>query len=175
MIWMKTKSLQDARLAYIPTPLQSAGLYYADDSKKLDQTDAADISKIFDKSLAVVGIMNRMGLKFMAGTDTPFPPFPGFGLHEELKLMVQAGLTPLQALQAATLNPAVFLGRLTEFGTVEKNKVADLVLLDANPLKDIRSIEKIDAVVLNGKYLSRNELDRMLAETKAVAAKPEMQ
>jgi imidazolonepropionase-like amidohydrolase len=90
-------------------------------------------------------------------------------LHQELALFVKAGLTPLQALQTATRNPALFLGR-ADMGSVETGKVADLVLLDANPLDDINNTRKIDAVVLNGRYLSHAELARMLKQMEAAAA-----
>ena len=80
----------------------------------------------------------------MAGTDTAAGVhiFPGFSLHDELGLFVKAGMTPLEALQTATWNPAKFLGTLSNMGTVEKDKVADLVLLDSNPLDDIALIQK---------------------------------
>jgi len=79
-------------------------------------------------------------------------------------------LTPLQALQTATLNPAKFMNRLADLGTVERGKLADLVLLDANPLEDIANTRKIRAVVLAGRYLDRTELDRMLKGVEQAAA-----
>ena len=108
----------------------------------------------------------------VAGTDTAagVHVFPGFSLHQELALFVQAGLTPMQALQTATRNPAEFMGRLADLGTVEKGKVADLVLLDANPLEDIGNTRAIRAVVLAGRYFSRADLDRMLKGVEAAAA-----
>src|SRR5579871_1451679 len=116
--------------------------------------------------------MFRAGVPFMAGTDTAagVHVFPGFSLHEELTLFVRAGLTPLQALQTATLNPARFMGRLDDMGTVAKGKLADLVLLDANPLDDIDNTRKIRAVVLAGGYFDRPGLDRMLQGVQAAAA-----
>jgi imidazolonepropionase-like amidohydrolase len=96
--------------------------------------------------------------------------FPGFSLHQELALFVRAGLTPMQALQTATRNPAEFMGRLADLGTVEKGKVADLVLLDSNPLEDIGNTRTIRAVVLAGRYFSRADLDRMLKGVEAAAA-----
>lgn len=119
--------------------------------------------------------MFRAGVPFMAGTDTAAGVhiFPGFSLHDELSLFVRAGLTPLEALQTATRNPAVFLGRLAEMGTVEKGKLADLVLLDANPLEDIGNTRRIRAVVLAGRYFSRDDLDRMLRGVAQAAAEPD--
>jgi imidazolonepropionase-like amidohydrolase len=127
---------------------------------------------LYPKQLDLVGMMRRAGVEFLAGTDTGGPYlFPGFSLHDELALLVQAGLTPLEALQAATLNPARFLGREKELGTVEKGKLADLVLLDADPLQDITHTRKISAVVLNGRLFDRKTLDVMLGQVEAAADK----
>jgi imidazolonepropionase-like amidohydrolase len=76
----------------------------------------------------------------------------------------------MEALQTATINPAKFLNKLSDFGTVEKGKVADLVLLDANPLDDIRNTQKIQAVIVSGRYFSRANLDTILREVKAHAS-----
>jgi cytosine/adenosine deaminase-related metal-dependent hydrolase len=111
----------------------------------------------------------------MAGTDTAAGVhiFPGFSLHQELALFVKAGLTPLEALQTATLNPAKFLNRQADLGTVERGKLADLVLLDADPLQNIDNANKIRAVVLAGRYLDRAALDGLL-KGAAQAAKTEV-
>jgi imidazolonepropionase-like amidohydrolase len=90
-------------------------------------------------------------------------------LHDELKLLVSAGFSPLEALQATTLNPARYLGREKDLGTIETGKVADLVLLDANPLDDISNTRKIRAVILDGRYLNREMLDAMLDGVQAAA------
>ena len=92
------------------------------------------------------------GVKLLAGTDMPQAfVYPGFSLHEELKLLVRSGLTPLEALRAATYNPADFLGALDSLGTIAKGKLADLVLLDADPLTDIRNTRRISVVIANGR------------------------
>jgi hypothetical protein len=115
--------------------------------------------------------MKIAGVPMMAGTDATAPNvFPGFSLHEDLYYLVQAGLTPLQALQAATIKPAEFLGRNAEQGRIAAGTRADLVLLNANPLDDILNTQKIDAVMVNGKYLSRGELDELLASVARFAA-----
>jgi imidazolonepropionase-like amidohydrolase len=121
--------------------------------------------------LRLVGLMNKVGTPLMTGTDmlNPFV-YPGFSEHDELALFVEAGLTPGEALKTATYNPAKFLGMLDRLGTVEKGKLADLVLLDANPLEDIHNTQKIRAVVLNGRYLDRSALDKLLADAAAVAS-----
>ena len=77
----------------------------------------------------------------------------------------------MQALQAATLNPAKFFNKLESLGTIEKGKLADLVLLDANPLEDIRNTRHINAVVVNGRYFSKESLQQILAEVEAAAQK----
>jgi imidazolonepropionase-like amidohydrolase len=119
--------------------------------------------------------MFRAGVPFMAGTDTAagVHVFPGFSLHEELALFVQAGLTPLQALQTATLNPARFMGRLADMGSVAEGKVADLVLLDDNPLDNIHNTRRIRGVLLAGRYFDRAALDRMLKGVAKAAAEPD--
>ena len=111
--------------------------------------------------------MHKAGVGILAGTDTTNPYcFPGFSLHDELALLVDAGLTPIEALQAATLNPAKFLNRLDDMGSVEPGKLADLVLLDADPLADIHNTTRIAAVVLEGKLLPKPQLQRMLDEVE---------
>jgi len=98
----------------------------------------------------------------LAGTDLGSPyVYPGEVL-KELELFVEAGLSPLDALRTATINPARYLDRDKVLGSVEYGKYADLVLLDANPLEDIHNVEKVQAVVLNGRYLTRDDLEKML-------------
>jgi hypothetical protein len=112
------------------------------------------------RSLATVKEMHDAGVAIMAGTDTTAPNvFPGFSLHDELFYEVQAGLTPMQALQSATSVPATFLDRESQQGSVTIGQLADLLLLDANPLEDIRNTQKIWAIVLNGQFLGRTKLD----------------
>jgi hypothetical protein len=119
----------------------------------------------------LVGDMHRSGVEFLAGTDANGgnPVFPGFGLHDELALLVASGLTPLEALQCATRNAARYFGS-RDFGTIEAGKAADLVLLNADPLADIRNTEKIEAVVMRGRYFSRQDLDAMLDRESKFAA-----
>ena len=133
--------------------------------------DLATRKRFVAKELEVVNGMHRAGIPFLAGTDTPSGVyiFPGFSLHEELQRFVAAGFTPMAALQTATLNPARFLGKEKELGTIAPGKWADLVLLDRNPLDNIANTQKIAAVIVNGRYLSRAELDKMLAGVVAAA------
>ena len=120
----------------------------------------------------LVGDMNRAGVGILAGTDSMAAyVIPGFSLHDELALYVEAGLTPLQALQTATRNPAEYLGELATEGTIEKGKHANLVLLDRDPLENIRNTTSINAVIQNGRYFSRNDLDTILADVEIKAKK----
>ena len=115
--------------------------------------------------------MHRAGVRFVAGTDQGGNPtdYAGFSLHDDLALYVRAGFTPLEALQTATRNAAQLLGMLDSVGTIEKGKVADLVLLDANPLDDIRSVSRVYAVVLNGRLIDADERRRRLADLEQQA------
>ena len=171
----QTNFARDVRARYVPA-------YWKDVTWKrfteqimhdFNTDDLATRRRFVEKELEVVNAMHRAGVSFLAGTDTPpgVYIFPGFSLHEELQRFVAAGFTPMEALQTATLNPAKFLGMDDRLGTVEKGKLADLVLLDANPLDDIRNTQKIAAVVVNGRYFSRAELDKMLAGAEAAAVR----
>jgi len=121
--------------------------------------------RIYKRSLEEVGKMHRAGAEILAGVDHPFPfCFPGFSVHDELALLVEAGLTPMETLQTATRNPARYLDRLADLGTVEKGKIADLVLLDANPMHDIKNTQRIAAVVTRGKLMDHAALHKMLAD-----------
>jgi imidazolonepropionase-like amidohydrolase len=109
---------------------------------------------VYAKRLALVGAMYRAGVGVLAGTDAPLRNSPpGFGLHEELAWLVQAGLSPFEVLRAATLDAARFLGMQDSLGTVAPGRLADLVLLDADPRADIRNTRRIRAVVASGRLL----------------------
>jgi imidazolonepropionase-like amidohydrolase len=115
----------------------------------------------------VVGKMQRAGVGLLAGTDTPNPYcFPGFSLHDELARLVESGLTPMEALQTATVNPARYLEQSRDLGSVQSGKFADLVLLDANPLQDIHNTTRIRAVFANGRYYDRGALDQFLRDAE---------
>jgi imidazolonepropionase-like amidohydrolase len=165
----------DARARYVPASWRDGTWrrFTEDILKDQANDDLQTRQRFVAKELAVVRAMHRAGVPFLAGTDTASGVyvFPGFSLHEEMQLFVQAGFTPLEALQCATRNPAEYLGRLTEMGTIEKGKVADLVLLDANPLDDIANTKRIAGVVAAGRYLSRADLDRLLRGVETAAAK----
>jgi len=122
------------------------------------------IVALLERYKKLVGDMRKAGVEFLAGTDASGwnPVLPGFGLHEELALLVESGFTPLEALQSATRNPARYFNKLDEMGTIEVKKTADLVLLNADPLEDIHNTQKIEAVILRGRYYSRKDLNAML-------------
>jgi imidazolonepropionase-like amidohydrolase len=122
--------------------------------------------------LDLVRKLHVAGVPFLAGTDMPagVDLIPGVSLHLELQRLVAAGLTPLQALQTATLNPARFLHRTQDLGAVQAGRLADLVLLSANPLDDIANTQKIVGVLADGRYLSRQDLDKLQSHLRQVAA-----
>jgi imidazolonepropionase-like amidohydrolase len=161
------KFLADDRLQFLP---ESYAKMWdpKNDPRFAHRTDEHDAQsrRSTRKLMELAAAANRAGVRILAGTDVPNPfCFPGFSLHDELGLLVEAGLTPMEALQAATRNPAEMTGE-TSVGTVEAGKLADLVLLDADPLADIGNTRKIHAVVLGGRIFSRADLDGMLADAR---------
>ena len=155
----------DPRLKYIPPVIQKRWTEAA-------SAGAAIKSKSFERKLQIVGAVHRAAVPLLAGTDTawiqPYT-YAGFSLHDELALLVRAGLTPMESLQTATINPARFLGMEKDLGTIEKGKVANLVLLDADPVSDIRNTTKISEVFVGGKEFDRLALDQMLKSASAAA------
>jgi hypothetical protein len=119
------------------------------------------------RDLDLVSDMRRVGVQFLAGTNGPGAGrSAGVSLHDELQLLVASGFTPLQALQSATFNPALYMAKLDKYGVVERGHRADLVLLDENPLVDIRNTQKIFGVVLHGAYLSFQELQAIVTRAE---------
>lgn len=120
----------------------------------------------------IVRRMQQRGVRILAGTDTPNPYcLPGFALHSELALLVEAGLTPAEALRTATWNPAEFLRRTNDFGAIEAGKIADMVVLDANPLEAIGNTRRIHMVVRRGRAMDGAALRSMLAAVKQEATR----
>jgi hypothetical protein len=155
----------DPRLAYLPGDIVSSwNPTNKDFVWKAFTHDYSEAGRLcLSKQCELVGMMANAGVGILAGTDTPNPyAFPGFGIHDELALLVKCGLTSRQALQTATLNPACYFGWERKMGTVQVGKVADLVLLDANPLEDIHNTTRIAAVFVRGRYLDRAMLEQML-------------
>lgn len=159
----------DPRSRTLPEPMRAA---WAEALRQRKLHGAAP-EGTFEKITRDVRSMNEAGIPMLAGTDVGAIPlvYPGAGLHEELQLLVdEGGLTPMEALQSATRNPPRFFGRGDQTGTIEPGRAADLVLLDADPLADIRNTQRIHAVVLDGRYLGREALDALLAAERAVGA-----
>ena len=117
----------------------------------------------------VTAALHRAGVLLVAGTDALGAPFvvPGVSLHQELQLLTECGLTPFEALRTATVNPAVFLGREKEFGTVAVGKRADLVLVERNPLEDLSSLKQPIGVMSRGHWWSRDVLQQKLSALRA--------
>jgi hypothetical protein len=154
----------DARTKHIPKKVIATWEDPRSDLKDVTPEQLAEAKDDFQKCLQMTQWIKRSGADLLAGTDTGDPyVLPGFALHDELRLLVDAGLSPMEALQSATRNPARFFKQEATLGTVEKGKTADLVILDGDPLKDIRNTVKIHAVVVRGRLYTRKDLNRLLA------------
>jgi hypothetical protein len=163
-----SRSTSDSRMKYVPASARAARQKRIALSGNRSAERQEFRKRVWEKRLSVTAGLRRAGVPIMAGTDVAaIRLFPGFSLHDELSLLVQAGLSAREALQAATYNPAKFLGILDRFGSVEKGKIADIVLLDANPLEDIHNTRRVQAVVINGRYLDRAALNDLLAQAAA--------
>jgi imidazolonepropionase-like amidohydrolase len=166
--------ISDPRLRYMPS--QVVASWNPQGDVRPGARTAEDLAltrQLRDTGATITETMQRMGVPLMAGTDVGLPYlFPGFSLHDELALLVEAGLTPLEALQAATRNTAQAMALGDELGTVEVAKLADLVLLDADPLMSITNTTRIAAVAANGRLLQRAELDGLLQAAAEAAAMP---
>lgn len=159
---------KDPRLAYIPDDLKKS--WYSMGGTPDPRNDEMQ-KQLFDHDIELVKAMHTAGVPLLAGTDTPNPfTYPGFSLHDELQLLITAGLTPAEALDTATRRAAQFLGVDHDFGTIEEGKVANLLLLDANPLSDIANTKKIHAVILRGKLLDRPKFNQLLTPPPPQAA-----
>jgi imidazolonepropionase-like amidohydrolase len=161
--------LDDSNLDYVPPSL--AKEWRDAQSNAQEKQGAAQLGRLSANDWKLTREMHRGGVPLLVGSDSLDPfVFPGDSLHRELAEFVQAGFTPVEALQAATRGAAQFLGREKEFGTIETGKTADLVLLDANPVENIVNTRRIFAVVRNGQYLDRAALDALLVRAKSAAA-----
>lgn len=156
--------LEDPRLELL-TEAGRAGTArdVAQTRRKAAQPGHAEIYRaFFEKGLEVTRLAQQAGVSILAGTDAGDSYcFPGSGLHDELGWLVRAGLTPLQALRTATVNPARYMGRSHDFGSIGAGKLADMVLLERNPLQDIANVRSVDAVVMNGRLFDRASIEQM--------------
>jgi hypothetical protein len=161
----------DPNLKYLDRKRVAMWDSVGDQFAKLPPSAVATLQKYYGLQKAVTVLMQKNGVKILAGSDTGGVwVIPGFGLHQEFHELAASGLSPLQVLQATTLNAAEFLHRDASAGTVEAGKDADLVLLDANPIVDVAALDKISGVVLRGKYFSKAGLDKLKSDV-AVAYK----
>lgn len=135
--------------------------------QKMAQVPAADRQKYLALRRALIKQLHAAGVPFLLGSDAPqWWNVPGFSVHRELQAIVAAGLTPYEALRTGTANVAAHFGTSASAGTVALGKRADLVLLDANPLDEISNSAKIAGVMLNGRWLSKAEIDQRLESGK---------
>jgi imidazolonepropionase-like amidohydrolase len=158
----------DFRRKYLSGYLIADWKIQLEEKKQPSPFELAKLKEVLIKDLQE---MRKAGVRLMPGTDVAvLLIYPGYSLHDELQLLVKyVGLTPMEAIISATRYPAEFFGMQNRLGTIEKGKIADLVLLDANPLDDISNTKRIAAVVLNGRYLSKESRERMLADVEAAA------
>ena len=170
-LWLvsdENEVLKDTALNYLPKADVEG---WHNGFQKLSHNTVEEYRKThYQMRSRIVKEMHEAGVEILAGTDAgAMFSIPGFNLHRELEALVDAGLSNLDALRSATINPAKFLGKEKDLGSVEKGKLADLVLLDANPLENISNTKAIYAVIVNGKLLQRNDLDALLNEVKEAA------
>lgn len=165
---------RDPRLKYIPGFLKSGWNPKSDFRfSMLTPADWALRKTLHARELDLLRLLHRRGVKFLAGTDLANPfIYPGSSLHDELGLLVSIGMTPLEALQSATIEPARFLGLADSLGTVGAGRVADLVLLSANPLTDIRNVATIEVVIANGRVFDAAAREALFKAAEALAARP---
>jgi imidazolonepropionase-like amidohydrolase len=165
----KTSHINDDYLRYLGPALKRTYNWRIERASK-DNIDAiAFRHKNFEAAANLLPLLYKTGVVILAGTDAGFLNsfnYPGLGMHDELAIMVKYGLTPQQALICSIINGPAFFNQSKLYGAVAKQKNADLLILNANPLLDINNTKKIDAVVNKGKYLSRNYLDKLLADTE---------
>src|SRR5205814_3364573 len=132
---------------------------WAPGSHLISEGAQAHYARKLQSDFHIVQLMHQAGVRLLAGSDSLDPyVFPGESLHRELELLVKAGLSPMEALQTATVNPAQFFGLQNELGTIEVGKKADLVLIERDPLQDISNTRKIAAIIQGGRYLTSQQI-----------------
>jgi phytoene dehydrogenase-like protein len=161
------KRSQDRRLREVPSAIRATWPALDVEMKHAEQANVPQFRAQLTLANHMVKLMQESGVEILAGTDTGDPwTIPGATLHEELELLVKAGLTPAEALRTATVLPVKYLGWDHTVGLIKRDYVADVVLLDADPLADIRNIEKIAGVAVRGRYLNRAEISKILNDAQ---------
>jgi imidazolonepropionase-like amidohydrolase len=161
---------KDGFLAYVGPGLRKTYQWRIDRAAKATPEEISERHREYQQTAAVLPLLEKAGVTIMAGTDAGYLnsfDYPAIGLHQELALYVENGLSPAEALAAATRAGPKWFGVLDRYGSVEVGKQADLVLLDANPLVDIHATSAINTVVLRGSIEDRRALDKVLADAKA--------
>ena len=169
------EALRTKNFSLVPAKIARDKTFLLDrfDQKRADATYSllAKNGTFLQKLLEEVPRARTLGVRILAGTDITIPfTYPGFSLHDELGLLVGAGLTPMQALETATTNPALILNLSKQWGRVDAGFTANFVVLSADPLADIANASKIESVVVNGTWLDRSQLDQMLRDAKQPVA-----
>ena len=166
--------LRDSRLEFVPPALAERWTSdAAEDAAETSPERLAFNEEMFRRAVRLIGTMHAAGVRILAGTDASDESFvyAGASLHDELAMMVDGGMSPPAALATATSGPADYLGLSDSLGTVEPGKVADLVLLEADPLADIANTRRIHAVIRGGRYIGPEDRERLLATARAEAAR----
>ena len=166
-------TVKDERMDYLPLELTD-GWKIKNDFRVKNRSgkDWEDAKAIYKKGNDFVTLLHKNNVPMLAGTDFPNPYcFPGFSLHDELQLMNQAGLTPLEVLQTATISPAKYLNKTDSLGTIAPNKYADILLLAENPLTDISNTKKIEGLLVNGKFYNKQDMESLKQRAKDFSKK----
>ena len=154
--------INDSRLKYVPEELKD---WWKFQMKDWSGKYREGLELVLESRMKLIPLLKEAGVPILAGTDLGFVyVHPGSGLHDELKILVRSGLSSSQALQTATINPAIFFNKEKEIGTIEEGKIADMVILDKNPLEDISNINTISSVIFNGEVFNRDDINKLLKE-----------
>jgi adenine deaminase len=164
-------SMDDPRNKYLPQSALDGQQLALQEFVLKDRAPSEDAewAAMFEFRLRTVKQLHEAGVPLMTGTDTgTVAVWPGFSVHDELALFVEAGIPPMAALHASTAEPAAFLG--TKTGRIAPDHAADLAILNANPLRDIRNTQNLSGVVVRGRYIPEAERQQILAEVAHTAA-----
>ena len=166
---------EDDRIDYMPDYAMNGWFWIKDGDSILSEDDSRMLNidkNSYNLMISLIKPLQDNGVNLLVGSDYANPyTYPGFSLHEEMQILVEeAGLSPFEVLQAATINPAIFLKKDDDLGTIDLGKLANLVVLNKNPLDDIKNTQTIHAVILNGKYLEgsklRNDIEAIAVENR---------